>query len=166
MKYTVTIGGQDLEVEVDGTTVRVDGREMEAHLSPVPGVPLRHLLLGQRSFTVAMQPIEPGNWRLLMDGVTVEASVVDERTRHIRSLTGGGAARSGPPVLKAPMPGLVLRVLVVPGQAVTPGQGLVVLEAMKMENELRATAAGTVKSVLVVAGAPVDKGKLLLEFDG
>jgi pyruvate carboxylase subunit B len=165
MKYTVTIAGQDLEVEVDGTTVRVDGQELEAHLSPVPGVPLRHLLLGDQSHTIGMQQAEPGSWRLLVDGVTLEAAVVDERTRHIRSLTGGGAARSGPPTLKAPMPGLVLRVLVAPGQAVAPGQGLVVLEAMKMENELRATAAGTVKAVLVAAGAAVDKGKLLLEFE-
>lgn len=165
MKYTVTIGGQDLEVEVDGTTVRVDGKELEAHLSPVPGVPLRHLLLGDQSHTIGMQPVEPGNWRLLVDGVTLDAAVVDERTKHIRSLTGGGAARSGPPTLKAPMPGLVLRVLVSPGQAVVPGQGLIVLEAMKMENELRATAAGTVKTVLVEAGAAVDKGKLLLEFE-
>lgn len=165
MKYTVTIGGQDLEVEVDGTAVRVDGRELEAHLSPVPGVPLRHLLLGEQSFAVGMQQGEPGTWRLLIDGVSVDVTVVDERTRHIRSLTGGGAARSGPPTLKAPMPGLVLRVLVTPGQAITPGQGLVVLEAMKMENELRATAPGTVKTVLVAAGEAVDKGKLLLEFE-
>lgn len=165
MKYTVTIGGQDLEVEVDGTTVRVGGKEIEAHLSPVPGVPLRHLLLGQESHTLGMQQGEPGNWQLLVDGVMVEATVVDERTRHIRSLTGGAAARSGPPTLKAPMPGLVLRVLVTAGQSVTPGQGLVVLEAMKMENELRATAAGTVRTVLVEAGAAVDKGKLLLEFE-
>jgi pyruvate carboxylase subunit B len=165
MKYTVTIAGQDLEVEVDGTTVRVDGKALEAHLSPIPGVPLRHLLLGEQSHTIGMQQAEPGVWRLLVDGVTVEAAVVDERTRHIRSLTGGGTARSGPPTLKAPMPGLVLRVLVTPGQPVAPGQGLVVLEAMKMENELRATAAGTVKAVPVAAGEAVDKGKLLLEFE-
>lgn len=165
MKYTVTIAGQDLDVEVDGRVVRVGGREVEAHLSPVPGVPLRHLLLGDQSVTLAMQQGEPGSWRLLVDGVTVEAAVVDERTRHIRSLTGGGATRSGPPTLKAPMPGLVLRVLVAPGQAVTPGQGLVVLEAMKMENELRATAPGTVKAVGVAPGEAVEKGKLLLEFE-
>ncbi|HWA16496.1 MAG TPA: biotin/lipoyl-containing protein, partial [Gemmatimonadales bacterium] len=158
MKYTVTVGGQDLEVEVDGRTVRVDGRELEAHLSPVPGVPLRHLLLGDQSHALGVQAVEPGVWRLLVDGVTLDAVVVDERTRHIRSLTGAGTARSGPPTLKAPMPGLVLRVLVQPGQAVTPGQGLLVLEAMKMENELRATAPGTVKAVLVTAGEAVDKG--------
>jgi pyruvate carboxylase subunit B len=63
------------------------------------------------------------------------------------------------------MPGLVLRVLVAPGQEVQPGQGLVVLEAMKMENELRATVGGRVKGVLVEAGMAVDKGKVLLEFE-
>jgi pyruvate carboxylase subunit B len=165
MKYTVTIDGEEIEVEVNGTTVQVAGQEHEAHLTRIPGIPLRHLLLGHESHTIGMQQDEPGSWKLLVDGVTAEVTVLDERTRHVRSLTGGGAVRSGPPTLKAPMPGLVLRVLVSPGEAVVPGQGLVVLEAMKMENELRATAAGRVKSVLVAAGEAVDKGKLLLEFE-
>jgi len=65
--------------------------------------------------------------------------------------------------LKAPMPGLVLRVLVSEGEQVSAGQGLVVLEAMKMENELKAGAAGVVRSVRAVAGATVEKGQLLLE---
>jgi pyruvate carboxylase subunit B len=63
------------------------------------------------------------------------------------------------------MPGLVVRVLVQPGQRVGPGQGLVVLEAMKMENELRATAPATVGSILVDPGQAVEKGQVLVEFD-
>lgn len=165
MKYMVTIAGREILVEVDGKTVRVGDRDFEAHLSRVPGTPLRHLLLGNQSVALAMHQTEPGRWRLLHEGVTVEAEVVDERTRHIRSLTGGAGARSGPASLKAPMPGLVLRVLVTAGQEVQLGQGLVVLEAMKMENELRATVAGRIKSVLVEPGAAVDKGKVLLEFE-
>jgi len=165
MKYTVTIAGREIPVEVDGKTVRVEGREFEAHLSRLPGTPLRHLLLGDQSVTLTMHQAEPGSWRLLHAGVTVEVGVMDERTRHIRSLTGGSGARPGPASLKAPMPGLVLRVLVTPGQEIQPGQGLVVLEAMKMENELRATVAGRVTAVLVEAGVAVDKGKLLLEFE-
>jgi pyruvate carboxylase subunit B len=62
------------------------------------------------------------------------------------------------------MPGLVVRVLVAPGQLAEPGQGLVVLEAMKMENELRATARGMVTAVAVVPGQAVEKGTVLLEF--
>ena len=164
MKYFVTLAGREIPVEVDGGRVTVDGREVEAHLTAVPGTPLRHLLLDGASLTLATEAGEPGEWRLLVHGSRHEIQVVDERTRHIRSLTGGGAARAGLSPLRAPMPGLVVRVLVAPGQAVEPGQGLIVLEAMKMENELRAAAAGVVREVRVQPGVAVDKGQVLVEF--
>jgi pyruvate carboxylase subunit B len=63
------------------------------------------------------------------------------------------------------MPGLIVRVNVSPGDAVQAGQGLVVMEAMKMENELRAPAAGTVKTVMVEPGKAVEKGTVLVDFD-
>jgi biotin carboxyl carrier protein len=64
------------------------------------------------------------------------------------------------------MPGLIVRVSVAEGEDVRPGQGLVVMEAMKMENELRATAAGRVKRVVVAPGSAVEKGAMLLEMEG
>ena len=90
--------------------------------------------------------------------------MLDERTRHIRSLTAGANATRGPATVRAPMPGLVVRVLVETGQEVPAGAGIVVLEAMKMENELRAPAAGVVKGVRVAAGEPVEKGQVLVEL--
>lgn len=166
MKYFVTVAGREVAVEVDGQRVVVDGREVTAHLSPVPGTPLRHLVMGEDSLSVAMDRPEPGRWAVSVAGMVVEVEVVDERTRHIRSLTGAAAGARGAPHLKAPMPGLVVRVLVEPGQAVTPGQGLVVLEAMKMENELRSTTLGTVRAVAVATGQAVEKGQVLVEFEG
>src|SRR5690606_37538113 len=77
--------------------------------------------------------------------------------------TGASAAQRE---VRAPMPGLVLQVLVAPGDAVEEGQGLVVLEAMKMENELRAPAAGTVAAVHVAPGVAVGKNALLMEMEG
>ncbi|MBA3522410.1 MAG: acetyl-CoA carboxylase biotin carboxyl carrier protein subunit, partial [Gemmatimonadales bacterium] len=71
-----------------------------------------------------------------------------------------------PAALKAPMPGLVVRVQVAVGDPVAAGAGLVVLEAMKMENELRAGVAGVVRTVRVQPGEPVEKGQVLVEFDG
>jgi pyruvate carboxylase subunit B len=68
-------------------------------------------------------------------------------------------------MLKAPMPGLVLRVQVTPGQAVAAGAGLVVLEAMKMENELKAPASAVVRAVRVQPGEAVEKGQVLIEFE-
>jgi len=91
--------------------------------------------------------------------------VLDERTRHIRSLAGGGDQRRAAGVLKAPMPGLVVRVQVQPGEKVAAGDPLVVLEAMKMENELKAGAPGVVKSVRVAPGEAVEKGQVLVEFE-
>ena len=167
MKYFVAIAGQEIEVEVDGGLVSVGGRRVEAHLTEVPGTPLRHLLLDGASLTLAAERgDQPGAWDLLVEGSRHAVEVVDERTRHIRSLTCGGAARGAATQLKAPMPGLVVRVLVAPGQAVTPGQGLIVLEAMKMENELRATAAGVVGAVKATPGVAVEKGQVLVEFAG
>jgi biotin carboxyl carrier protein len=90
--------------------------------------------------------------------------VMDERTRHIRSLTAGSTGARGPAPLRAPMPGLVVRVLVESGQEVAVGAGVVVLEAMKMENELKAPSAGVVGAIRVGAGEPVEKGQVLVEF--
>ena len=164
MKYFVTVAGREIPVEVDGGRVTVDGREVRAYLTPVPGTPLRHLLLDGASLTLATEAGEAGEWRLLVHGSRHDVQVVDERTRHIRSLTGGGPARAGAGQLRAPMPGLVVRVLVEAGQAVTPGQGLIVLEAMKMENELRATVAGVVAGIRAAPGQAVEKGQVLVEF--
>ncbi len=164
MKYFVTVAGREYGVEVDGDTVRVDGEELRAHLSPVPGTPLRHLLLGRDSLTLAMERSPAGAWLVQVQGTREEIEVVDERTRHIRGLTGTGTGKGGPAQLKAPMPGLVVRVLVAAGDKVVPGQGLVVLEAMKMENELRATTAGTVAAVAAQVGQAVDKGQVLVDF--
>ncbi|MGH7701850.1 MAG: biotin/lipoyl-containing protein [Gemmatimonadales bacterium] len=164
MKYFVTMGGEEIEVAVDGDRITVDGREYRAHLSAVPGTPLRYLQLGARSFTLAMVSGGRGLWSLDLQGERREVEVLDERARHIRSLSAGAGMSTGPAVLKAPMPGLVVRVLVSPGQQVGTGSGLLVLEAMKMENELRATAPGVIRAVSVQPGQAVDRGQVLIEF--
>ena len=165
MKYFVTLAGQTLEVEVDGDKVTVGGRVVSATLSTVPGTPLRQLLIEDRSVDLALDEESRGRWALTRWGERWEAEVVDERTRHIRSLTGGSEGARGPAALRAPMPGLVVRVLVESGQAVAAGAGLVVLEAMKMENELKAAAEGTVGTVRVAAGEAVEKGQVLVELE-
>jgi pyruvate carboxylase subunit B len=144
--------------------VTVDGRTYQATLGQVPGTPLRQLVLDGRPRLVAVEPLARGRWLLGAAGERREVGVVDERTRHIRSLTGQATGVGGPGVLKAPMPGLVVRVSVEPGQAVESGAGVLVLEAMKMENELRATSAGIVRAVRVQPGQAVERGQVLVEF--
>jgi len=165
VKYVVTVDGQEIEVEVDGDRVVVAGQTHLASLGRITGTPLRQLLLDERPTTLSVEALGAGRWAITPLGERWEVEVLDERTRHIRNLTGNGGPALKPSLLKAPMPGLVLRVQVTPGQTVSPGAGLVVLEAMKMENELKARAGAKVKTVRVKAGEAVEKGQVLVEFE-
>ncbi len=164
MKYFVTLNGQEYQITIDGEHVTVDGESMKAHLEPVPGTPLRQFVADDQPMVL---PIErgsrTGHWALTLHGERIEADVVDERTRHIRSLVGETDRNHAVGTVRAPMPGLVVRIPVKPGDYVRAGQGLVVLEAMKMENELKAPADGVVRAVHVSAGAAVEKGQALVE---
>lgn len=163
MKYFVKLDGTTHEITVDGDSVLVDGRLARAHLEMVHGTPVCHLVLDGRSHTFAVGGASSGGrWTLVDRGEQVEVEVLDERTRHIQSLVGAGKSQASGGTIKAPMPGMVVKVLVEPGATVAPGQGLVVLEAMKMENEIKATSAGVVESVAVKPGLAVEKGALLV----
>ena len=166
MKYHVTIGSRVVEVEVDGDRVSVDGRTFHATLSRVPGTPEVHARIDGRTTTVAIDQHGEGSWRVVSEGLVIDAEALDERTRHIRSLGGAARAAASGGLLKAPMPGLVVRLGVSEGDRVSAGQGLVVLEAMKMENELKAPSDGVVKAVRVAVGQAVEKGAVLLELAG
>jgi biotin carboxyl carrier protein len=165
VKYLVSVSGQEVEVEIDGERVIAGGMEHTASLTAVPGTPFRQLLLSGRPTGLAMEDTGRGHWTITVRGERWEAEVIDERTRNIRSLTGASSRPPGPGVLRAPMPGLVVRVLVEPGQLLAIGAGVLVLEAMKMENELRAHAAARVGAVRVRPGEAVEKGQVLAEFD-
>jgi len=164
MKYRVTVLGSTREVEVDGHRVIVDGIEVTAGLRAIDGTPLSLLLLDHSSRILPMESKGRGVWHIQDSAETLEVEVLDERAAHIRSRVGVASVATGPALLKAPMPGLVVRVLVEPGEEVLTGQGVVVLEAMKMENELKASAAGIVERIEVTPGQPVEKGAVLVAF--
>jgi biotin carboxyl carrier protein len=164
MRYHVTLNGQSFEIDLTGDRVVIDGVEHRAELRPVAGTPLRLLLVDGHVWSLAVAPAGQGMWVVHKWGERHEVEVLDERARHIRSLVGAGTAHPGPQLLKAPMPGLVVRVLVQPGQTVAAGEGLVVLEAMKMENELKAGGPGIVDRIEVSTGQAVEKGTPLVTF--
>lgn len=165
MRYFVNLAGREIEVELTGPDPVVDGVTVRAEMSAVPGSPVRHLRIDGASHTVLVrQGAHKGSWEIRIGGVRFVAEAVDERTRTIREMTGGTQVETVRNVT-APMPGLILRVEVEPGQAVTAGQAVVVVEAMKMENELRAPADGIVVSVAVVAGETVEKGATLIVLE-
>lgn len=165
MKYLVDVNGERVTVDLDGAHATVDGVRHDVSLLHIPGTPVRLVRIGERVHrVVARRGASRGVWQLDVDGSRVEAEALDERMRAIKDLTAASATASGPAPLVAPMPGLVVRVAVAVGDQVTAGQGLVVIEAMKMENELRSASAGVVTAVRAVAGQPVDKGAVLVEL--
>jgi len=116
------------------------------------------VLLGERSYEVKVTPSGDG-WAVDVDGRHFVIESIDPR--HERR-DGSARGSSGPLRLSAPMPGKVVRVLVEPGQAVEAGQGLLVVEAMKMQNEIKAPGAGRVVSLHASPGATVVAGEVLV----
>ncbi len=166
MKYFVRVNDEPHEVLLDATGVHIDGDDVAAHVAPIDGTPVRMVTIGHEVHRVVVRPgATRGAYTLWLDGHRFEVEALDERSKAIRDLSGVSAGPSGPAPLKAPMPGLIVRVNVQVGDQVQAGQGIVVMEAMKMENELRATAAGKVKAILAKPGTAVEKGALLGELE-
>jgi pyruvate carboxylase subunit B len=165
MRYVIDVDGERTTVELSGDEVRIGDEVVQARLADVEGTPVSLLTIGDRVYRlVARRGEARGLYTLSLDGRRFAIEALDERTRAIRDLAAAARAAAGPAPLVAPMPGLIVRIQVQAGDEVTAGQGLVVMEAMKMENELRATAAGVVKAVHAVAGTAVEKGALLVEL--
>lgn len=167
MKYVLQLKDERKSVSLDPDGVRYEGEPaMHAELSDIEGSPVRVVKIGTHVYRVVVQKRQGrGRYSLWVDGYRFEAEALDERTRAIRDLSAATAGPTGPAPILAPMPGMIVRVSVKAGDRVEAGQGLVVMEAMKMENELRATAAGTVRSVEVTAGTAVEKGALLVALE-
>jgi biotin carboxyl carrier protein len=168
VQYSLVIGGRARQVVLQrrgpGWHVLVDGAPYDVHAAAVGGE-TRSLLIGDgsgtgRSVTAVVVPgRSPEHLQVAVGGRTVPVRVVPAERSRRRGNAGGD--ETGPQRIVAPMPGKVVRVLVAPGDTVAPRQGLVVVEAMKMENELRAARAGRVASVSVVEGQSVDAGAVL-----
>jgi biotin carboxyl carrier protein len=165
LKFEAQLGDETIPIEVEGTAGR-----------------LAVTLEGETWHVDACQPAE-GIWSLLVDGVSHAVDVteedgacvvetdgetyrirIEEETRYIIRTRGARASATGQ-ILRAPMPGRVTHIEVEVGRAVKPGDGLIVLEAMKMENEFRATAGGTVREIRVQVGQAVNPGDVLVVIE-
>jgi pyruvate carboxylase subunit B len=165
VKYVVTVGGNRVEVAIDGEGLWVAGERVVARLAEVAGTPVKVVTIGDRVHRVVAQRGESrGQYSLWIDGHRYDVEALDERTRAIRDLSGSSAQPSGPAPLVAPMPGLIVRVNVQVGDPVQAGQAVVVMEAMKMENDLRTQSSGIVSALRVKPGDAVEKGAVLVEL--
>ena len=146
---------QTVELEVDGERIR-------AGWASVNG---RHLLrLGHRLHVIDGVDVDGGLVRFTLDGATCAVRVMDERDLLLERMGFESAGKTQEGVLAAPMPGRVLNVLARPGDRVDLDEPLIILEAMKMENELKSPIAGILSSVHVQEGDSVEKKQILLEI--
>jgi acetyl/propionyl-CoA carboxylase alpha subunit len=166
MKYVVDVAGERHELTLAGGTVEIDGQRHPARIDDNDGSPVRTIRVGDAVHRIVVRRGDRrGLYTIWVDGFRYELSALDERTRAIQDLAAAASGPRGPAPLVAPMPGLIVRVNVAPGDKVAAGAGLIVMEAMKMENELRAPAGGTVKAVHAQPGTAVEKGSVLVELE-
>jgi biotin carboxyl carrier protein len=165
MKYITTVDGTEYMVELlPDSRVSVNGEEYGIDFKEVEGHLIFTLLVDGRSFEAHVSEDED-LYKVLIQGTLYSAEVVDEREKRLREAGGEMVTANGDYVLEAPMPGLVVKVPVTAGDHVDSGDVLVILESMKMQNELKSPHAGTVSEVFIEEGASVEKRDAMLVIE-
>lgn len=167
MKFWVTLEGRSAEVEfrTEGTrlVVELEGRRLEADFHPLPDGEVYSLLIGAQSHEVRVAPGEAGHLDMTLNGSRLAVEVRHPLEKLLQAVGHAGGAGGGETIV-APMPGLVVAIKVKPGDVVAAGQAVVVVEAMKMQNELTCRHDGVVQDVLVPERATVSAGQKLLKI--
>ncbi len=165
MRYEITINDRTIPVviEEEGSfqyRINIDGEErfVDAHRTEAC---VYSILVDGKSYEVDISQ-DGDDFVIVIDGETHRISVVDERRKSLRNI-GTAQKSSGAMIISAPMPGRVVRILKKIGDKVEKNQGVIVVEAMKMENELRVNSEGIVKSIFVKEGDTVEAGQKLVE---
>jgi biotin carboxyl carrier protein len=161
MKYVTTINDKKFEIEIlnDGSLL-VNGERREVDFLSL-GPALYSVIMENLSYEAVVEERDD-NIEVLMRGRMYTGQVLDERAQLMASRRGGFAADSGEISIKAPMPGLVVVVTVAEGEEVVAGQTVVILESMKMQNELKTPRDGVVQRIGVEAGQRVEQNKVLV----
>lgn len=166
MKYVTTIGGREFLIEIiDEENLTVDGIPYRIDFDSVSGQPVFSLLVDGQSYE-SFVFLDDEAWQVLIQGTLFSATVEDEREKRLRSASRGDIAEQTQFHLKAPMPGLVVAVPVSDGQEVDKGDVLVVLESMKMQNELKSPRSGKVTRIRIKIGDSVEQKQTLLSVVG
>jgi biotin carboxyl carrier protein len=162
MKYITTIDGAEYTVEIiDDNHISVNGQVYAMDFDSICDQPVYSLLLDGVSYEAYVYPADPG-LQVLIHGRAYPAVVEDERERLLRSAVADAEGQVSELILKAPMPGLVVAVQVSEGQQVQKGDVLVILESMKMQNELKAPRAGAVTRIKVQPGDSLEQKQAIL----
>ncbi len=162
MKYYATLEETVYIVEVhkDGR-VSLNGEPYNIEQQPIGGY-VSSLLIGNRSVEAVVVPNGNDSYEVNLSGEQYHVLVQDELTHRVAQAQEAAAANIGEVTVKSPMPGLIVNVPVAEGDTVTKGQTVIILESMKMENELKSPRDGIVLSVGTANGASVEKGQQLI----
>lgn len=162
MKYVTRLGERDYTIEIiNETHISVDGTPYEIDFHSINEQPVYSLLVNHASHEAYIYPAED-EWQVLLKGRLFNTRVIDEREMRLKPKDGENAVQGVEYHLNSPMPGLVVSVPVEEGQQVKKGDILLVLESMKMQNELRSPQAGKVTRLRVKPGDRVDLRQALL----
>ena len=162
VKYIATIGDRSIEIDINEQgEILADGERLEVDFHSVADEPVYSMLLNGRSFEASVSASEAAV-EVLLRGQLILVMVEDERQRLLRESTAAGPVEEGEINLAAPMPGMVVAVPVEVGQDVEKGANLIILESMKMQNELKAPREGRVSGIRVSPGDSVDQDQVLL----
>jgi acetyl/propionyl-CoA carboxylase alpha subunit len=147
--------------------IYVDDKPFEVELLKTFGSDVFSFLVNQRIFQIGLDFGDDSNLEISLDGLTYQIAATDEMKKVLGRYVanGGGGSRSNAGLIKAPMPGMVVKILVKEGMQVLEDDKIILIEAMKMENTLKAPTSGTIKSINVVEGQAVEKGALLIEIE-
>lgn len=162
MKYIASVKDQEFVIEIDPDRgILIDGVPQEIDFRRLPTGGISSLLMNHRSISAVIE--ERGDsWDVLIEGELYAVRVQDEREYRLQNRRTTGLALDGEALITSPMPGIIVAVPVTIGDTVSRGDKVVILESMKMENELRAPMDGVVAQILVAAGASVEKDQHLL----
>jgi len=161
--YEITVNGQPYQLHRENENLFLSGKVLSLDLARIDENRM-HLLLNNRAYTVELMSKEAKTLVVRVNGQRYELAMRTELDLMLEKLGLNQLAESKVNEIKAPMPGLVLRLIVEAGQEVKKGDPLLVLESMKMENVLKSPGAGIVDKVLVSPGNAVEKGQTLLRF--
>jgi len=162
MKYITTVDNHEFTIELNpNNQILVNGEPYTLDFEQMADSGVYSLLLNNHSVQ-AMVEERDKVYEVQILGELYQVQVQDERAYRLAQARGSIADTHGEALVKSPMPGIILKVLVADGQAVTKGDKVIILESMKMENELRAPRDGLVHHVSVAAGASVEKGQVLV----
>jgi biotin carboxyl carrier protein len=162
MKYQTIVNGEtfDIDINEDGR-ILVNGEAHAVDFRVLRRGELYSMLLDHLSFEAVVEERDE-IYHVLMDGDLYEVEVTDERSRRLASAFMAFGDTGGEVSIRAPMPGLIVRIAVTEGQTVSKGETLMILESMKMENELKSPRDGTIHRILVAAGENVEQNKILV----